>query len=157
MFHTSIPTPLGSLLLVSDGEALVAATFDGAAPDGAADGGCSVLETARREVGAYFAGEPVAFGVPVRLEGTPFQRRVWAALREIPHGETLSYAALAERLGDPRAVRAVGAANGQNPVAVVVPCHRVIGADGSLTGYAGGVERKRALLDLERRQLGLFA
>ncbi len=149
-------TPLGALRLVSDGEALVAVTFGDQVPEGAVPGHDAVLAEARRQLAAYFEGEPVAFSVPVRPAGTPFQRRVWAALCEIPHGATLSYGALAARLGDPRAAQAVGAANGQNPVAVVVPCHRVVGADGSLTGYAGGLERKRALLDLESRQRRLF-
>jgi methylated-DNA-[protein]-cysteine S-methyltransferase len=101
---------------------------------------------------AYFAGDLAAIDdLPVTLDGTPFQRRVWEALRTIPCGETWSYRDLAVRVGNPRAVRAVGLANGANPVGIVVPCHRVIGADGSLTGYGGGVERKRWLLDHERR------
>ena len=152
----SLPTPLGALTLVSDGEALVAATFDGSPPDEATPGDDAVLADARRQLSAYFGGEPVRFTVSIRTQGTPFQERVWAALRTIPHGATVSYGALAARLGDPGAAQAVGAANGQNPVAVVVPCHRVVGADGSLTGYAGGLERKRALLDLESRQQRLF-
>ena len=94
--------------------------------------------------------------MPLRLGGTPFQERVWAALSAIPHGETVSYGMLAARVGMPRGAQAVGAANGQNPVAVIVPCHRVVGADGTLVGYAGGLERKRALLDLESRQRRLF-
>ncbi len=100
---------------------------------------------------AYFAGDLGALdAIPVDPGGTPFQRRVWAALRTIPAGETVSYQTLARRIGAPTAVRAVGAANGDNPVGIVVPCHRVIGADGSLTGYAGGIERKRWLLTHER-------
>ena len=100
---------------------------------------------------AYFAGDLGALdAIPVDPGGTPFQRRVWAALRTIPPGETVSYQTLARRIGAPTAVRAVGAANGDNPVGIVVPCHRVIGADGSLTGYAGGIERKRWLLTHER-------
>lgn len=155
MPHTFLDTPLGSLLLVSDGEALTAATFDGTPPDGNAAPD-AVLDDARRQLAAYFDGQPVAFDVPLRLGGTPFQERVWAALCEIPHGETISYGTLAKRVGKPLGAQAVGAANGQNPAAVVVPCHRVVGADGSLVGYAGGLERKRALLDLERRQTTLF-
>ncbi len=151
----TLPTPLGALSLVSDGDALIAATFDGAPPD-VPPGDDAVLTDARRQLTAYFEGEPVAFTLPVRTQGTPFQERVWAALRDIPHGETISYGTLAARLGAPGAAQAVGAANGQNPVAVVVPCHRVVGADGALTGYAGGLERKRALLDLESRQQRLF-
>ena len=158
----TVATPLGPLRLVSDGEGLVGAAFaDGAAPPSASlsgEGGAdAVLQTAAAELRAYFDGRPAPFTVPVRAGGTPFQERVWAALREIPHGRTLGYGALAARLGEPGAAQAVGAANGQNPVAVVVPCHRVVGADGSLTGYAGGLARKRALLDLESAQGRLFA
>jgi methylated-DNA-[protein]-cysteine S-methyltransferase len=104
------------------------------------------------KIAAYFAGELTALeGLPVVAEGTEFQRAVWTALREIPTGETRSYGDIARRIGRPNAVRAVGLANGANPIGVVVPCHRVIGADGSLTGYGGGVDRKRWLLAHERR------
>ncbi len=99
----------------------------------------------------YFAGRRTEFDLPVSLAGTPFQRRVWAALREIPFGETLSYGQLADRIGQPTAARAVGLANGRNPIGIIVPCHRVVGSSGSLTGYGGGVERKQYLLDFERR------
>ena len=104
----------------------------------------------RSELDEYFAGERTDFGVALEMKGTPFQRTVWSALREIPYGETRSYGELARAIGNPSAVRAVGLANGRNPIAVIVPCHRVIGADGTLTGYGGGLERKRTLLDLER-------
>jgi len=111
------------------------------------------LFDARAALQRYFEGEYASIdAVDVELNGTPFQRKVWAALRAIPPGTTMSYADLARHIGEPRAVRAVGAANGANPVAVIVPCHRVIGADGSLTGYGGGLERKRALLGLEKRR-----
>jgi methylated-DNA-[protein]-cysteine S-methyltransferase len=104
----------------------------------------------RNAISSYFAGELAAIdALPVQTAGTPFQREVWRALREIACGTTVSYATLAERIGRPKAVRAVGLANASNPVGIVVPCHRVLGADGSLTGYAGGVERKRWLLDHE--------
>jgi len=103
----------------------------------------------------YFAGERVEFDIPLSLEGTPFQRRAWAALREIPYGETISYGEQAARLGSPGASRAVGLANGRNPIAIVVPCHRVIGADGRLTGYGGGLERKAWLLRHEAGTLEL--
>ena len=102
------------------------------------------------QLDAYFAGDLTEFDVPLRLEGTEFQRRVWAGLLEIPYGETTSYGQLATRIGQPTASRAVGLANGRNPVGIIVPCHRVIGSTGALTGYGGGVDRKRALLDLER-------
>ena len=103
-----------------------------------------------RQLGAYFAGDLTRFDLPVRLHGTTFQRRVWGALCDIPYGETTSYGAVAERIGMPGAARAVGWANGHNPVSIIVPCHRVIGADGSLTGYGGGLDRKMTLLELER-------
>ncbi|MFI0235438.1 methylated-DNA--[protein]-cysteine S-methyltransferase [Streptomyces sp. NPDC016845] len=102
------------------------------------------------QLNAYFAGELVAFDVPLHLHGTPFQRSVWERLRKIPYGETRTYGELAAALGNSAASRAVGLANGKNPVGVIVPCHRVIGASGGLTGYGGGLERKRRLLDFER-------
>ena len=104
---------------------------------------------------AYFAGELTDFDVDLRLEGTPFQQQVWAALQEIPYGETWSYGELADHIGKPGAARAVGLANGRNPVGIIVPCHRVIGADGSLTGYGGGLDRKRLLLELEAGVLAI--
>ncbi|HEX2088219.1 MAG TPA: methylated-DNA--[protein]-cysteine S-methyltransferase [Solirubrobacteraceae bacterium] len=105
------------------------------------------------QLDAYFAGERTAFGLPLAPAGTAFQRRVWEALREIPYGETISYRELAARAGNPAACRAAGHANGRNPIAIVVPCHRVVGADGRLTGYGGGLERKAWLLAHERRVL----
>lgn len=103
-----------------------------------------------RQLGAYFAGGLTEFDLPLRLAGTPFQRSVWAELQRIPYGETRTYGELAERLGKPGASRAVGLANGKNPVSIIVPCHRVIGASGSLTGYGGGLDRKRRLLAFEK-------
>jgi methylated-DNA-[protein]-cysteine S-methyltransferase len=111
----------------------------------------AVLPAVREQLTAYFAGELRDFDVPLALHGTDFQRSVWSALRRVPYGTTCTYADLARAIGRPTAVRAVGAANGRNPVCVVVPCHRVVGSGGSLTGYAGGVGRKQHLLDLERR------
>ena len=156
MRTTTLDTFLGPLVLVSDGEGLTSATFDGTPPSDAESSAGAVLALACAELSAYFRGERVSFAVPVRPTGTPFQTRVWAALGEIGHGERLSYGALAQKLGAAGAAQAVGAANGQNPVAVVIPCHRVVGTDGALVGYAGGVERKRALLALESRQQRLF-
>ena len=112
------------------------------------------LAEARRQLTEYFAGTRTAFDLvfdEAGVGGTPFQRQVWEALLEIPYGETISYGELARRIGQPLAVRAVGAANGRNPLSIVVPCHRVIGADGTLTGYGGGMDRKRLLLALEAR------
>ncbi|WP_153506506.1 methylated-DNA--[protein]-cysteine S-methyltransferase [Cumulibacter manganitolerans] len=115
-------------------------------------------DTVGREVaeqlGEYFRGERQVFDLPLDLHGTDFQRRVWALLLEIPYAGQSTYGAIAAALGEPRLVRAVGAANGSNPVSIVVPCHRVVGSSGALTGYAGGVERKRFLLDLEARVAG---
>ena len=156
-------SPVGPLTLASDGRALVALEFGTPADHALAQlrarfGDAVPIREVRDPEGftsrvhAYFAGDLGALqDCPVDCGGTPFQRRVWAALREIAPGETLSYSALAARIGMPGASRAVGLANGRNPVAIAVPCHRVIGADGSLTGYGGGIERKRWLLAHEAR------
>ena len=115
-----------------------------------------MLDEARRELDAYFAGRLETFTVPLAPNGTEFQRRVWSALRDIPFGTTISYAGLARRVSNAAAVRAVGAANGRNPIPIIVPCHRVIGSDGSLTGFGGGIPRKRWLLEHEGVQ-GILA
>ncbi|MCE5231773.1 MAG: methylated-DNA--[protein]-cysteine S-methyltransferase [Mizugakiibacter sp.] len=109
------------------------------------------FDAARRQLEAYFAGTLTAFDLPLGPRGTAFQRQVWAALCEVPYGTTASYAEIARRIGRPAAVRAVGAANGANPIGIIVPCHRVIGSNGSLTGYGGGLPMKRYLLEHERR------
>jgi len=106
----------------------------------------------RRQLQEYFAGTLREFDIPLLMEGTEFQKRVWKMLQTIPYGETISYGELARKIGDSKAVRAVGAANGQNPIPIIVPCHRVIGSDGSLTGFGGGIENKKKLLELESRQ-----
>jgi O-6-methylguanine DNA methyltransferase len=108
-----------------------------------------VLARTAEQLAAYFAGDTGTFDIDLSTLGTPFQRRVWAALRDIPYGETVSYGELAAALGQPTASRAVGLANGKNPISIIVPCHRVVGADGSMTGYGGGLERKRWLLSFE--------
>ena len=153
MHIDTLDSPIGELTLVSDGEALTGLYMDAQRhrPElpAATASDDAVLATARRQLGEYFAGERREFDLPLRPAGTPFQREVWDALREIPYGETAGYGELAQRLRRPGAARAVGLANGRNPIAIVVPCHRVIGAAGSLTGYGGGLERKRYLLDLE--------
>ena len=115
-----------------------------------------LLRRAIAQLSAYFAGELRDFDLPLDMQGTPFQKRVWDELLKIPYGETRSYSFVAHHIGAPKAVRAVGAANGRNPVPIVVPCHRVIGAGGSLTGYGGGLPLKRFLLDLEVRHSDLF-
>ncbi len=122
-----------------------------AAPDLPRDDRDPFLREARSQLEAWFAGQLYTFDLPLELEGTPFQKRVWQALTEIPYGETRSYSFIAAAIGAPRAVRAVGAANGRNPVPIVVPCHRVIGAGGALVGYGGGLPLKKRLLEVEAK------
>lgn len=155
--HTIVDSPVGPLTLVDEDGALAGLYMDlqRHAPDPALHGDRDddVLPQLREQLAAYWTGALREFDVPLHLPGTPFRMRVWAALREIPYGETWSYGKLAAHLGDPNASRAVGLANGRNPIGIVVPCHRVVGANGSLVGYGGGVERKRWLLDHERAHL----
>ncbi|MFD4828838.1 methylated-DNA--[protein]-cysteine S-methyltransferase [Streptomyces uncialis] len=152
--HTLIDSPYGPLTLVATGGTLcgVYMTDQRHRPPeesfGDRDPG-PFTETAR-QLDAYFAGELTDFDLPFSLDGTPFQRSVWEQLLRIPFGETRTYGELAEALGNPAASRAVGLANGKNPISVIVPCHRVIGANGNLTGYGGGLPRKQRLLDFER-------
>ena len=152
-----ILSPVGDLLLISDGEALSGLYLEGARhaaeiPAGARpDDGA--LGEAAIQLAEYFAGERFAFSLSIAPVGTEFQRRVWRALVAIPYGATCSYGELAAEIGRPSAPRAVGAANGRNPISIIVPCHRVIGASGSLIGYGGGLERKATLLDFERTTL----
>jgi methylated-DNA-[protein]-cysteine S-methyltransferase len=148
-FHT-IDSPIGELLLTGDGRALTGLhmqPFD-IHPQWRRDP--AAFADAEAQLHAYFEGRLEDFDLPLAPRGTEFQLRVWEALRAIPYGETTSYGELAAAIGSPGASRAVGAANGRNPIAVIVPCHRVIGASGMLTGYGGGLERKRILLELEQ-------
>lgn len=151
--HTVVDSPVGPLTLVAEDDALAGLYqsdqrhLPTAASFGARDD--TALPQVREQLAAYFDGALEQFDVPLALRGTPFQVQVWAALRDVPYGSTCTYGDLAAAIGRPTAIRAVGAANGRNPVCIVIPCHRVVGADGSLTGYAGGVGRKRYLLDLE--------
>ena len=150
-------TPVGPLTLVSDGQALAAVVFEQPSRPvrllaQTEPGTDAVLEETRRQLDDYFAGRRRGFELPLAPRGTAFQSRVWGALREIPFGMTRSYGHLAEALGSPKAVRAVGGANGANPIAIIIPCHRVIGASGELTGFSGGLHRKRFLLALESGQ-----
>jgi methylated-DNA-[protein]-cysteine S-methyltransferase len=150
-----MPSPIGELLLTSDDDGLTGLYMEGQDEPLNAEG-CrldddDVLSLARRQLAAYFAGLLTVFDVKLHLLGTAFQQRVWNGLLTIPFGRTTSYGALATELGQPMAMRAVGLANGRNPVSIIVPCHRVIGRDGSLTGYGGGIERKRWLLAHEQR------
>ena len=156
--HTTVDSPVGPLTLVSADGVLSGLYLDRqryrppietfGEPDGTPFG--QVMD----QLAEYFAGKRSEFSVPVNLSGTGFQRTVWTALRDIPYGETVSYGELAARIGRPAAARAVGLANGKNPIGIIVPCHRVVGADGSLTGYGGGIERKHYLLAHERRVSG---
>jgi methylated-DNA-[protein]-cysteine S-methyltransferase len=152
---TTVDSPIGPLLLAAVEGRLTTLHMAGSTHGPADQQGWVPDRAAFRDVvaqlEAYFAGELTDFDVPLDMVGTEFQRRVWDGLRQIPYGETWSYSQLAGKIGNPKACRAVGLANGRNPVAVIVPCHRVIGADGTLTGFGGGLDRKAWLLDHERR------
>lgn len=152
--HTVVDSPIGPLTLVDEDGALAGLYQAGQRhlPSPATLGvrNDSVQAAAREQLGAYFRRDLEHFDLPLAVNGTPFQRAVWAALSAVPYGTTCTYADLAAAIGRPTAVRAVGAANGRNPVCIVVPCHRVVGSGGALTGYAGGLLHKQRLLDLER-------
>jgi len=155
MRYRTIDSPIGPLTLAGSGSALtnlrmVDQTYEPSHADWSLD--AAAFGAAVEQLDAYFAGELVDFDMEIDLRGTEFQRRVWQALLTIPYGETRSYGEIAEQIGAPGAARAVGLANGHNPIAIVVPCHRVIGASGSLTGYGGGLDRKRTLLELEKQR-----
>ena len=153
--YATMQSPIGELLLLSDGEGLTGVHMEiqryPVTRDASWRNDARALKEARAQLDAYFAGELTEFDLPLAAQGTPFQQRVWDELCRIPFAETWSYGELARKLGDPNASRAVGLANGRNPIGIVVPCHRVIGANGSLTGYGGGIERKRWLLAHELR------
>ncbi|MDX2236965.1 MAG: methylated-DNA--[protein]-cysteine S-methyltransferase [Hyphomonadaceae bacterium] len=161
MLQATMDSPIGPLALFVDQGLLVGVYFETSrhpaplAPVAkiAAD---PVFDATRRQLDAYFAGRRRSFDLPLGPHGAPFQTRVWRALMDIPFGETTTYGAIAAKLGAPQAARAVGGAVGRNPIGIIVPCHRVIGADGSLTGFGGGLERKEKLLGLERGQLRLM-
>lgn len=156
LYETIFPSPVGDLMLIASDAGLVAILWEDddparvrlAAREGRSDH--PVLVQARAELTDYFAGARRRFTVPLDMRGTPFQQQVWAALVAIPFGETRSYGAIAKAIGRPSASRAVGAANGRNPVSIIAPCHRVVGATGALTGFAGGMAVKRWLLNFER-------
>ncbi len=160
VFYTTLESPVGTLLLAGDSQALRMVSFQSSkhAEPPQADWKQDKAPFAEviRQLRAYFRGERKEFDLPLAPEGTEFQLRVWNRLRTIPYGETISYAQLAERIGNPKAVRAVGLANGSNPIPIIIPCHRVIGSDGSLTGFGGGLLTKKMLLELESKQLSLL-
>ena len=153
MWHAYAPAPIGDLLLVADEEGLVRIEFAKGAEDRqsclSGQAGLPVLHQTIREIAEFFDGRRKAFDVKLALRGTPFQLEVWHTLLRIPYGETRTYAEIAKSIGRPAATRAVGAANGANPIPIIVPCHRVIGSNGSLTGFGGGIDVKRWLLDFE--------
>ncbi|MFN8018048.1 MAG: methylated-DNA--[protein]-cysteine S-methyltransferase [Acidimicrobiales bacterium] len=157
--YTKVASPVGDLVLLGDGRALCACLFEddehpvALGPELVRDDGAFAAPAS--QLAEYFAGTRTDFDLPLAPEGTEFQQRVWAALRTIPYGATRSYGEVADQIGSPNGSRAVGLANGRNPIAIIVPCHRVIGANGTLTGYAGGMDRKRYLLDLEAGQPSL--
>ena len=155
-YSKTIWSPVGELTLVADERGLAAILWENDKPDRVRLGALNekpdhpVLVETERQLGEYFAGNRRTFDVPLSFAGTDFQKRVWAALLAIPFGETRSYGEIADQLGAPGASRAVGAANGRNPISIIAPCHRVVGSNGKLTGFAGGLEAKAFLLDLER-------
>jgi methylated-DNA-[protein]-cysteine S-methyltransferase len=155
--HPHDDSPVGPLLLLSDGRALTGLYMnERIVPEGSVENpDAAPFPTLKSQLQEYFAGERTDFDVPLSPRGTTFQRVVWAHLRDIPYGQTISYGELAKRIRSPKACRAVGLANGKNPISIIVPCHRVIGANGKLTGYGGGMENKRILLDLESKTLPL--
>jgi methylated-DNA-[protein]-cysteine S-methyltransferase len=157
--YTRMESPVGPLLLAASEAGLQGIIFENgrrAQPGPSGQEDARPLQEVIRQLRAYFAGELEAFDLALAPEGTPFQRKVWQKLCDIPYGKTISYGELALRVGNPKAARAVGLANGQNPIPIVIPCHRVIGSDGKLTGYGGGLPIKEKLLALERRQLRLL-
>ena len=156
-YYTEMDSPLGTIRLRGTPDHLTGVFMEnhrhGPTDQHATQRDNTLFANARAQLAEYFAGERTTFDLPLdRTVGTAFQRQVWQALLDIPYGETISYGELARRIGAPAAVRAVGLANGRNPLSIVVPCHRVIGAGGKLTGYGGGMDRKRLLLDLEARR-----
>ena len=163
--YTTMDSPVGPLLLAGDGRGLLRVSFAAISmgggkteqfpKDGWTKDAAPFMEMIR-QLRAYFSGRLKEFDVPIVLLGTEFQVRVWQGLRSIPYGETISYLELAKRIGNAKAVRAVGLANGANPIPIIVPCHRVIGSNGSLTGFGGGLVNKAKLLALESRQLALL-
>ena len=155
MYKITINSPVGILRIVSDGKSVTELKTI-PAPDASTDAECTVLMRAKDELARYFAGTLTAFSVPLTPKGTEFQRNVWNALMQIPYGQTVTYGEIARAIQKETASRAVGQACGMNPIWILIPCHRVVGANGLITGYAGGIEMKRSLLSLEKRSTGIF-
>jgi len=151
MLYCYMDSPVGRLLIAEEDGAITHVEFDKAPPEGAQEGESALLRECMRQLREYFAGRRREFDLPLALHGTPFQQACWQALREIPYGQTCSYADIAQRIGRPKACRAVGGANHVNPISIIVPCHRVIGMSGKPVGYGGGLDKKEYLLALERR------
>lgn len=154
-YYDTFKSPQGEMLLVATAKGLAGVYFRGqkyfpsAAKEWRRDPACAILKQAKRELAEYFAGKRQRFSVPLDPAGTPFQRSVWKSIAKVAFGKTITYGELARRAGHPGSARAAGAATGRNPIGIIVPCHRIMGANGTLTGYAGGLDRKRALLALE--------
>lgn len=158
-YYTKYKSPVGELLLISNGEHLTGLYMENSAhpvevqSEWIESEHNPVFQKTVVQLSEYFNGTLTSFDLPLKMQGTAFQKKVWAALEEIPYGETISYKKLATRIGNPKASRAVGLANGKNPISIIVPCHRVIGANGDLVGYGGGLRRKAQLLELEKSVL----
>lgn len=144
-----IPSPVGELTLIASEKKLVSVLWNATSINARKSPYHPILLETEKQLREYFTGKRKAFALPLAVDGTVFQKRVWTALQKIPYGETRSYGELAKSIGSPKACRAVGGANGKNPLSIVVPCHRVIGSDGSLTGFGGGIRRKQILLAIE--------
>lgn len=154
IYYSQYSSPAGKIILTQENKHLTGLWFEGEKHSSSIDPTWKRAEAAfksiHKQLDAYFAGKLQRFDVSCKVSGTPFQERVWKALSKIPYGQTWSYSEIAASIGNPRAVRAVGTANGRNPISIIVPCHRVIGADGTLTGYGGGLKAKAWLLKLEK-------
>jgi methylated-DNA-[protein]-cysteine S-methyltransferase len=160
LYYTTLKSPVGPLLLAGDECGLRLVSFENSKRAASVQSGWksdqAPFAEVIRQLQAYFSGERKEFDLPLAPEGTDFQLHVWRTLRTIPYGDTISYGQLAQRIGNPKAMRAVGLANGCNPIPIIIPCHRVIGSDGSLTGFGGGISNKKKLLDLESKQMSLL-
>ena len=152
-YYKTFQSPVGELTLVANAQALTAVLYSPPLKKGDSGGFSPILSSAQQQLTEYFSGKRQKFNLPLEFTGTDFQKRVWTALLEIPYGQTKSYADIAKQVGSPKAVRAVGLANSKNPISIIAACHRVIGSNGKLTGYAGGLHNKKYLLELEHAQV----